>query len=195
MRAARNDRIHQITLAEGLIAGTQQLFLQARELRQPKRKAGIVAERPEITEMIGNALELEIERAQPRSPWRDLDPGDALERLAIGPGEGYRGIARHARREAMGVEDVELREAPLDALVDVAEPLFEPQHFLADDGEAKVPGLDDARVHRADRNLVHTLAVDAHERVHVHATLVIRQLRAGIDERMHIRRPGVVTQP
>ena len=65
----------------------------------------------------------------------------------------------------MALEDRQLGEAPLDALVHVAEPLLEPEHFLADDREAEVAGLDDAGVHRPDRDLVHAVAVDAHERV------------------------------
>ena len=42
----------------------------------------------------------------------------------------------------------------LDALVHVAEALFEPHHGLAAGGEAKMTRLDDAGVHRPDRNLM-----------------------------------------
>ena len=47
----------------------------------------------------------------------------------------------------------------------VAEPLLEPQHALADHREAEVPGLDDAGVHRPDRDLVHAVAFDRDEGV------------------------------
>ena len=83
----------------------------------------------------------------------------AFERLAIRPRKRHGGIARDARGEPMALEERQLREAPLDALVRVAQPLLEPQHFFTDDREAKVPRLDDAGVHRAHRDLVHALAL------------------------------------
>src|SRR5215469_12666990 len=95
----------------------------------------------------------------------------------------------------MGVEDLELSEAPLDALVHVAETLLEPQHLLPNDGEAKVAGLDGARVHRAHGNLVHTLSVDAHEGVHIDARFVIGQPLRRIPEWMKTGWPGIVAQP
>jgi hypothetical protein len=48
-----------------------------------------------------------------------------------------------------------------DPLVDIAQPLFEAHDGLAIGGEAEVPGFDDARVHRADRNLVQAFAFAA----------------------------------
>ena len=46
----------------------------------------------------------------------------------------------------------------LDALMHVAEPLFEPHHGLAIGGEAEMSRLDDAGMHRADRDLVQAFA-------------------------------------
>jgi len=63
----------------------------------------------------------------------------------------------------MTFEEGQLREAPLDTLVRVAESLLELEHLLADDGEAEVSGLDSAGVHRADRNLMHPFARDTNE--------------------------------
>ena len=73
------------------------------------------------------------------------------------------------------------REAPLDALVHITEALLEPQYLLADDRESKVPRLDDAGVHGTDRNLVHALALDAHEFIGVHVRLSGRRQRLRID--------------
>src|SRR5215469_3684438 len=95
----------------------------------------------------------------------------------------------------MSVEDLELSEAPLDALVHVAETLLEPQHLLPNAGEAEVPGLDDARVHWTHGNLVHTLSVDAHERVDIDARLIIGQPLCRIPEWMKSGWPGIVAQP
>ena len=52
---------------------------------------------------------------------------------------------------------------PVDALVHVAEPLLQPRHGLAVGGEAEMAGLDDAGMHRPDRNLVQALALDRQE--------------------------------
>ena len=51
----------------------------------------------------------------------------------------------------------------LDALVHVAEALFEPHHGLAVGGEAEMSRLDDAGVHRPDRNLMQRFAFDGQE--------------------------------
>ena len=53
----------------------------------------------------------------------------------------------------------------VDALVHIAQPLLEPHHGLAVGGEAEMAGLDDAGVHRADRNLVQVLALGGQEGV------------------------------
>jgi hypothetical protein len=54
-------------------------------------------------------------------------------------------------------------KAALDALVLVAEALFQAQHALAHHREAEVARLDDAGVDRADRDFVHAVAFDADE--------------------------------
>ena len=92
-----------------------------------------------------------------------------FEGLAIGPGECDSGIAGNPRREPMALERGELGEAPLDALVDVTEPLLEPQHLFTDDREAEVTRFDDARVHGTDGYFVHAIAFDANEVVAVDA--------------------------
>src|SRR5947199_80989 len=49
------------------------------------------------------------------------------------------------------------------ALVQVAQPFLQPGHRLALDVEAEMPGLDDAGMDRADRDLVHAIALDGEE--------------------------------
>ena len=56
-------------------------------------------------------------------------------------------------------------------------------------------GLDDARMHGTNGDLVHALAVDAHEGIDIDTGLVNGQARRRIEERMEVRGPGVVTQP
>ena len=55
------------------------------------------------------------------------------------------------------------RHQRLDALVDVAEALLEPHHRLAVGGEAEMARLDDAGMHRPDRDLVQALALGRQE--------------------------------
>ncbi len=168
MGAARHDEVEQVALAERLLGGPQQQLLQARELREAECESRIVAECAEVAEVIRDALELERQRTQHQPSARHGDGRHVLERLAVGPRERHARVSRDARGEAVSVQDRQLGEAPLDALVHVAEALLEPQHLLADHGEAEVAGLDDAGVHGADGNLVHAVAFDPHECVVVH---------------------------
>ena len=78
-------------------------------------------------------------------------------------GIGDRRIARDAAGEPGGAVEVGALHQAVDALVDVAEPLFEPHDRLAIGGEAEMPGLDDAGMHRPDRDLVQALALDREE--------------------------------
>ena len=119
-----------------------------------------------------------------------------FERLAVSPRVRDRGVARDARGHALAVEESRAREQLLDTLVHVAEPLFEPQHLLPDDGETEVAGLDDSRVHWADGNLVDAVACDTHERVVVRAELCGRHgWRCARGERPVVRGPRGVPQP
>ena len=124
--ASRYDRIEEVSLAECALGLAQQLLLHPRELGERERKSRIVAERAQVAQVIGEALELEAKRAQPDRPVRHEASGHAFDRLTVGPREGDGGVARNARREAMAFQDRELREACLDALVCVAESFLEP---------------------------------------------------------------------
>ena len=144
--------------------------------------------------MVGAAFELERERTQPGAARRDLAAAHALERAAVGPRVRHRRVSRDARREAMPLGERQVAEAALDALVRVAEALFEAQHLLADDREAEVARLDHAGVHRPDGDLVHAVAGDAHERVVVDRG--DRALRFAVAaQREKSGRPAVVPQP
>src|SRR5438128_464867 len=62
--AAGYDSVHQVAVAEELGVGPQQVFLQPPELEKAERKRDIVAEVAEVTEVVGDALELEQDAAQ-----------------------------------------------------------------------------------------------------------------------------------
>ena len=57
------------------------------------------------------------------------------------------------------------RISDFDALVHIAEPLFQPHHSLAVGGETEMARLDDAGMHRADRNLMQAFALRRQERI------------------------------
>ena len=76
-----------------------------------------------------------------------------------------------SRRQPRRPVERRARHQALDALVDVAEALFQAHHRLAIGGEAEMAGLDDAGMHRADRDLVQALALDREE--------IVRRLVAG----------------
>ena len=138
-RATGHHEVEQVALSEGLLRHPQQAFLEAQELRESERKPRVVAERTEVAEMIGDALQLERQRTQPGRTLRQAGPGHALERLAVGPRERHAGVAGDARGESMSFEDGQFGEASLDTLVNVAKALLESQYLLANHGEPEMP--------------------------------------------------------
>ena len=63
------------------------------------------------------------------------------------------------------VVECRARHQRLDAFVHVTEPLLQPHHVLAIGGEAEMPRLDNAGMHRPDRNLVQAFAFHRQEGV------------------------------
>ncbi len=121
---------------------------------------------------------------------------EALERLAIRPRERDGRVAGYARGEPVAFVELRAPEQPLDALVHVAQTLLELQHLLADDREAEMAGLDDARMHGPDRDLVHTVARHAHERIVIRRRrAVARVVDRARRERLVLARPRRVPQP
>ncbi len=110
----------------------------------------------------------------------DAAPGERLDDLAVGGRVADRGVAG----ERLDVVDGPLvgpaDQRALDAAVLVAERDLEVEDVLAVALEAEVAGLDDAGVHRADRDLVDLLALDAVE--------------VGSRRRRAARRPGGPTR-
>src|SRR5215471_5112604 len=182
-------------MSEGFAVKPQHLFLQARELRQTEGEPAIVAEITKIAEMIGDALALQTQRAQPYRAWRCSERCDLLHRLRVRPGVGHGAVAGYAAGEPVCFGDAEGLEALFDALVYVAQSLLQPQHLLADDLEAEVPGLDDPRVDGADRNLVHAVAGNFDEWVILLARLPLgRGLEIATQGKL-IDRPGGSPRP
>ena len=129
-----------------------------------QREGGVVADRADVAEMVGEALELGHQRAQPDGARRRLDAERGLDGAREGQRVGDRAVARDAAGELRRRARAARRHQRLDALVDVAQPLLEAHHGLAVGGEAEMAGLDDAGMHRADRDLVQALAFGRQER-------------------------------
>src|SRR5204863_436431 len=69
------------------------------------------------------------------------------------------------RRDARGWLEILTGHEPFDALVGVAETLFEAHHRLAARREAKVAGLDDSGMDRTDRDLVQAWSFGGQEAI------------------------------
>ena len=130
-----------------------------------QREGGVVADRADVAEVIGEALELGHQRAQPDRARRRLDAERRLDGAGEGERIGDRAVAGDAAGEPRRPVDVGAGHQTLDALVDVAEPLLEPHHGLAVGGEAEMAGLDDAGMDRPDRDLVQALALGGQEAI------------------------------
>ena len=113
--------------------------------------------------MIGDALELGHHAAQHLARGGASTAERRLDRTRESEAERNRRIARDARDHARRLGEVDAGQEAIDALVHVAEPLLQPRHGLAIGGEAEMAGLDDAGMHRTDRNLVQAVAVHRQE--------------------------------
>ena len=146
--------------------------------------------------MVGNALTLQQQRAQPGSTLGNRGLRCRFQRHAIGPGIAHGGVARDAPGQPAGVQRRQLRHAMLDALVRVAQALLQTQHFLPHHREAEMAGLDDAGMHRAHGNLMDAVAVHMHKRVIDElGRRQQRQLARVLLQREMVWRPGAVVEP
>ena len=100
-------------------------------------------------------------------------------------------VAGHPLSELGGALEWQRHEEFLDPLVDETQARLEVDDGLAFDAEAEVPGLDDARVHRAHRNLVDALAPDLLEGERLAVVVELPGLGV-LAEREVVRRPEPV---
>ncbi len=122
---------------------------------------------------------------------RRIDLHRLLDRARKGKTVSHGGIARDASDDLCRAFDIGAGEEPVDALVDIAEPFLQPRHDLAIDAETEMAGLDDAGMHRPNRNLMQPLAQRREEVVHRGIAPHRRRPRA---ER-RAEAPGTVIEP
>ena len=163
--AAGYDAVHHQAMAEAGGGTAQHALAQDAAMRQHDAERGIVADRAEVAEVIGDPFQFRHHAAQPDRARRRLDAEcrfhGARERQCIGDGA----VPRRAARETRRLIERRAMHQVLDALVHVAEALLEAHHRFAIGGEAEMARLDDACVHRADRDLMQAFALDGQERI------------------------------
>ncbi len=187
---ADHDPIAHQPVPEAGIRGTQHALAQNAGMGVHQREGGIVADRADVAQVVGDPLELGHQRTQPDRARRRLDRQGRLGRPRERVGVGDRAVARGAPGELGRALQGRPGDQALDALVDIAQALLQADHGLAACGEAKMAGLDDAGMHRADRDLVQALALGRQERI-VRSRVSSRLLRA---QRV-TDRPAAVVEP
>ena len=156
-----------------------------------ERERRVVADRADVAEVIGDALELGHHPAQHRSTRRHRDVERRLDRAREGEAVGDGGIAGDSCDDAARAFEIGAGEQAVDALVHVAQPLLEANDDPAVGGEAEMAGFDDAGVHRADRNLVQALAVHGQKRI----IGGIAELGWGTRAERRSKSPGAMIEP
>ena len=144
-----------------------QLFVQALQalledgaLRRPGMESRACADVPDVADVVVETFHFEQQCPQPRRALGNHRAGQPLGRHGERDGVRHRaGAARALDGEERVVERLALNDL-LDAAVRVEETRIEVEDRFADVGEAEMTRLDDAGVDRADRQLVHTFAVD-----------------------------------
>ena len=163
--SARDDPVHHEAVAEGPGAGAQRHLAQYSALGVQHREGRVVADRSDIAQVVCDPLELGHDAAQPHGArWRP-EIERTLHRLHERPRAGDRAVAREPRRDARGWLEILTGHEPFDALVGVAETLFEAHYRLAARREAKVAGLDDSGMDRTDRDLVQAWSFGGQEAI------------------------------
>ena len=168
----------------------QHALAQHAAMRVHQGEGGIVADRADVAEMVGEPLEFCEQRAQEHGAIRHDQVERRLSRSRKRVGIGDGAVARHAAGELDAAGEAGAGHQPFDALVDVSEPLLQPDYGLAAGGKTEMSGLDDPRMHRADRNLVQAVAFSCQEAIR-------RRLRQCVDaiSQREAHAPAVVIEP
>ena len=94
--AARHDAVHHQPMAEAGVGRAQHALAQDAAFGVHQREGGVVADGADVAEMIGEALELGHQRAQPDGARRHARSERRLDRLREGERIGDGAVARGA---------------------------------------------------------------------------------------------------
>ncbi len=151
-------------MAERRLGRAQHALAQDAAMGVHQRERGVVADRADVAEMVGEPLQFGHQRAQPHRATGNRDAERGLRGAREGDLIGDRAVAltRQAiERRASGWR----RHQAVDAFVHVAEPLLQPHHGLAVRMKAEMAGFDDPGMDRSDWNLMQARAFRAEERI------------------------------
>ena len=97
--AAGHDAVHHQAVAEAGVGGAQHVLAQDAAVGVHEREGGVVADGADVAEVVGEALELGHQRAQPDRARRRLEAERRLDRAGEGDGVGDGAVARDAAGE------------------------------------------------------------------------------------------------
>ena len=174
------------------VRGPENLLAQNAAVGVHERERGIIADRPDIAEMVGEPLELRHQRAQiDRTRW-NLDLHRCFQRMRKGERISDRAVARGPAGQACRRIEAGAHHQRLDALVHVAKTLLQSNHRLAVGGKTEMPGFDDAGMNRADGNLVQTFARNGQECIR---RAGLRRLTAMPERALHVPKAEIEPRP
>ena len=119
---------------------------------------GVVDDRANVRDVVVETLQFQQNHAQQPGPRRNVGTRRRLDGLTIRKRMADTGVAGHAFGKFHAVERLPPFEELLGAFVREIQTGFHVDDRLAHHAESKVPGLDHARVYRADRDFIDTLA-------------------------------------
>src|SRR6516162_9840608 len=115
--------------------------------------------------MVGQALELGHQGAQPSGARRDVNAERRLDGAGEGKRIGDRAVAGNAPGKPRGLLDGCTAHQRFDALVGISETLLEPHHRFPIDSDTKVTGLYDASMERGKLDFMKAFVFRSEESV------------------------------
>ena len=152
--ATRNDAVHHQPMPEAGVRDAQHVLAQDAAVCVDQREGGVVADGADVAQVIGDALQLRHQRAQPHRTHRGLAALRRLHRAREGERIGDCAVAGNPARQPRRVRDRRADHEVVDAFVHIPQPFLQAHDGLAVGGEAEVSGLDDAGMNRADGDLM-----------------------------------------
>ncbi len=152
-------------MAEADVRGAQHPLAQGAAVGEHQREGRVVADRADVAEVIGDALQLGHHGPQPDRTRRNVDAECGLHGSCKGNRVCHCAVAGNAPSQLGRALDRRAHHERLGAFVDVAQSLLKPDDGFAVGREAEMSRLDDARVHGADRDLMHRRAFSWQKRV------------------------------
>src|SRR5258706_8736997 len=145
-------------MPESLMGCAQDTLAQHAAMRVDQREGGIVTDAADVAEMVGEPFEFCEQSTQPyRAVRHDKFEGSlSRPRKRIGIRDGA--VARYASGELASQLNISSDHEPLDALMGISQPLFQPHHGLPARGKSEMARFDDAGMHGPDRNLMQAVA-------------------------------------